>query len=163
MFTAIFVTRLVMDYLTEVKTKYPKHFKEKKVLELGSLNMNGTARDFFEDCEYIGLDRREGPDVDVVCNAHEYKGEKVDVVISTEMLEHDKYAIKSIKNGLAHLNKGGIFIGTAANVNREPHCEENGEDNYYKNIDSKMILDIDSKAIIEEDDDKQDIRFIILK
>lgn len=153
----------VMDYLTKVKTKYPEHFKNKKVLELGSLNINGSPREFFEGCEYIGLDRREGPDVDVVCNAHEYKGDKVDVVITTEMLEHDKYAADSIKNGLSLLNNGGIFIGTAANANRPAHFEETGEDSHYKNIDSKLILDINSKAIIEEDDDKQDIRFIIFK
>ena len=153
----------VKDYLTQVKTKYHKHFKKKKVLELGSLNINGSVREFFEDCEYIGLDRREGPDVDVVGNAHEYKSTKVDVVITTEMLEHDKYAAKSIKNGLSLLKKGGIFIGTAANTNRPAHFEETGEDDHYENISKGMILKIAKDAIIEEDDDKQDIRFIIFK
>jgi len=55
------------------------------VLEVGSLNINGTVRDFFDAEEYIGIDIGEGPGVDVVSGGHKYKSKKkFDCVISCE-------------------------------------------------------------------------------
>ena len=155
----------VKDFIKKVKLKYPEKFKKAKVIELGSLNYNGTVRDFFEECEYIGIDWMKGDCVDVVCKAHEYKGNKVDVVITTEMLEHDKHADKSIENALKHLKNGGILIGTCANINREKHYEFTGENEHYENISKNRVIKWANglKNTIEEDDNKQDIRFIIQK
>ena len=55
------------DFVAAVKDKHPEFFQNKKVLEVGSLNINGTVRDFFTDCEYVGCDLGEGPGVDIVC------------------------------------------------------------------------------------------------
>ncbi|HOK34701.1 MAG TPA: hypothetical protein PLB19_00990 [Candidatus Paceibacterota bacterium] len=163
----------VLNFLQRVKEKYPEKFKNVRVLELGSLNINGTPRNFFENCDYVGLDRQSGDGVDVVCNAHEYKPrKKFDVVITTEMLEHDKYADLSIERAWNLLKKGGILIGTAANINRQPHYEFVGEDNHYENISRERVerwiknLKIENKIEnfeIEEDEQKQDIRFIFKK
>jgi SAM-dependent methyltransferase len=159
----------VLDFLKRVKEKYPDKFRGVRVLELGSLNINGTPRQFFENCEYVGVDRQAGDGVDVVCNAHEYKSrKKFDVVITTEMLEHDKYADLSIQNAWNSLKKDGILIATTANVNRPPHYEFVGEDNHYENISRERVegwiknLKI-KKFEIEEDEKKQDIRFIFFK
>ena len=43
------------------------------VLECGSYNVNGSVRDLFAVREYIGLDWRPGPGVDVVNLVHEYR------------------------------------------------------------------------------------------
>jgi len=159
----------VLNFLQRTKEKYPEKFRGIRVLELGSLNINGTPRQFFENCEYIGVDRQAGNGVDVVSNAHEFKSKnKFDVVITTEMLEHDKYADLSIENAWKLLKKGGIFIGTAANVNRAPHYEFVGEDNHYENISRERVEDWIKKLgvkkfEIEEDDKKEDIRFIFFK
>lgn len=157
----------VKDFIIKTKQKYPQYFKNKRVLELGSLNINGSPRDFFENCEYIGIDRMSGKDVDIVCEAYKFKDNNFDIVITTEMLEHDKYAKDSIFNGFNLLNNGGIFIGTAANINREPHFEFTGEDNHYQNISKKMInnwaKELNCKYEIEEDNEKNDIRFILFK
>mgnify|MGYP001559326961 FL=1 len=160
----------VKDFLSSIKTEYPQYFKNKKVLEFGSLNFNGSPREFFENCEYIGVDHMPGKDVDVVCKAHEYKGDKgdkVDVVITTEMLEHDKYAKESIFNGFSLLRDGGILIGTAANVAREVHYEFTGEDNHYQNISSDMVKEWANELkcgyITQEDENKKDIRFVLFK
>lgn len=159
----------VLTFLIQTKNKYPEHFRNKRVVEFGSQDINGSPRQFFENCEYIGVDRMAGRGVDVVSKAHEFKStKKFDVVISTEMLEHDKYADETIKNAWKLLKKGGLMIFTAANVNRPPHFEFVGEDNHYKNISREMvekwIKELGVKDFyIEEDEQKQDIRFIFRK
>jgi SAM-dependent methyltransferase len=160
----------VKQFLSKIKEQKPDIFTGKRVLELGSLNINGTPREFFENCNYTGIDKIEGDGVDVVSKAHEFKSKtKFDVVISTEMLEHDKYADESIKNAWKLLKKGGYLIITAANVGRAPHYQEVGEDNYYENISKERVekwageLDNCEILTIEEDEQKQDIRFIFKK
>jgi SAM-dependent methyltransferase len=159
----------VIDFLSKTKERFPEYFNNKKILELGSLNINGTPRIFFENCEYVGVDRISGRDVDVVCNAHEFKSKtKFDVIISTEMLEHDKYADLTIKNAWKLLKKGGVMIITTANINRPIHFDWVGEDNHYENISRDRVVSWAKKIkvknkYIEEDEQKQDIRFIFWK
>ncbi len=159
----------VLDFLKRTKERFPKKFKNVRVLELGSLNINGTPRQFFEECEYIGVDRQTGDGVDVVSKAHEFKSrKKFDVVITTEMLEHDKYADLSIENVWKLLKKDGMLIATTANINRAPHYEFVGEDNHYENISRERVENWIKKIgvkkfEIEEDEKKQDIRFIFFK
>ena len=54
-----------LDFLKKRKKIYPEFFKNVKVLELGSRNINGTVRDVFDNCEFIGVDWVVGKDVDV--------------------------------------------------------------------------------------------------
>jgi len=152
----------VKDFLIQTREKYPKHFKDCKVLELGSLDWNGTPREFFENCEYTGVDMAGGTGVDVVCLASKYDtSERFDVVITTEMLEHDREWKESLLNAVRLLKIGGILIGTAANINREPHCLEIG---FYRNISKNDVISVLGKTTkIEEDDNKEDIRFIYTK
>ncbi len=44
--------------------------------------------------------------MDVVCSAHEYEGGPFDVIISTEMLEHNKHAQESLTNLFRMLKSG---------------------------------------------------------
>jgi SAM-dependent methyltransferase len=69
--------------------------KDKRVVEAGAYNYNGSARDAITamgPASYLGTDSQPGPGVDLVCPAeklHIVLGEDAaDVVISTEMLEH---------------------------------------------------------------------------
>ncbi len=85
--------------------KYGKHIKRAnaRILECGSLNVNGSIKDILEvdtnKNEYVGLDWRAGNYVDVVSLAHEYNpGHQFDSVLSASMLEHDPYWDKSITN-----------------------------------------------------------------
>ena len=74
-----------IDYINSVKDNHPKLFKNKSVLD-------GNNTIHFTDCDYLGLDIGEGKNVDIVCPVHKFVSfYKFDVVISTEMLEHDKY------------------------------------------------------------------------
>jgi len=151
----------VREYIKNIKKRFPECFKNKRVLELGSLNYNGTVREYFDNCEYIGVDRMNGEGVDVVCNAHEFDDKPFDVVISTEMLEHDKYAKLSLRNAMKLLKKGGILIVTAAGTGREKHYEFTGEDEHYENITKEAV----NKAIgyCEVIEENNDIRFFKIK
>lgn len=63
--------------------------RDASVLEVGSLDVNGTVRDLFTG-DYVGTDMRAGAGVDVVCDAHDLPyGDEFGVIVCTEMLEHD--------------------------------------------------------------------------
>ncbi len=126
----------VRDFLEDVKQKRPEYFKKKKVLEVGSQDLNGTARDYFRKCDYTGVDWQPGKGVDLVALAHEltFPDGTFDVIVSTECLEHDMHARQTVGNMIRMLKPGGLCIITAASDNREPHELYCGVDSYYGNI-----------------------------
>jgi|LakMenE18May11ns_1017448.scaffolds.fasta_scaffold9952220_4 glycosyltransferase involved in cell wall biosynthesis len=111
------------EFCDSVRVKYPDMFKNKKVLDVGSLDNNGNNRFLFENCEYIGIDVGEGPNVDVVSSGHEYDApdEYFDVIICTEVFEHDMHYHKTVTNIIRMLKTGGIFIFTCAAPDRPEH------------------------------------------
>lgn len=124
------------EFVKNVKLLHPAFFKGKRVLEFGSRNVNGSIRDEFIDCEYIGVDTTDGVDVDIICYAHKYKTtpvrfESFDVVCSTEMFEHDPYAHKSVGNMLKQLRPGGLLFMTCAGVGRAEHGTKRMGQEYY--------------------------------
>ena len=89
----------------------------KAVLEAGSMNVNGSVRDYVESLgpvSYIGTDMRPGPGVDVVCDAADLAGRfaAADVVISTEMLEHAKDWQAAVRGMISVLAEGGVLVLT---------------------------------------------------
>ncbi|CAB4159108.1 AdoMet_MTases domain containing protein [uncultured Caudovirales phage] len=145
-----------------IKKHLPEYFKNKKVLDIGSLDINGNNRELFETCDYIGLDVGEGPNVDIVCPGHLYNGENesFDVIISTEVFEHDMFYEKTIQNVMRMLKPGGLFIFTCAATGRPEHgTRRQGEfcapllsqiseewADYYKNLMESNIIAIEGFA-----------------
>jgi hypothetical protein len=71
---------------------------DKPTLEVGALNVNGTVRGMFGG-QYVGVDMRPGPGVDMVMNAHELSHEwshAWEVIVCLEMLEHDDKPWRSV-------------------------------------------------------------------
>lgn len=66
----------------------------RRVLEVGSYDVNGSVRPYLESlepAEYLGVDAGPGPSVDRVVDCEQLcseVGSDWDIVISTEMLEH---------------------------------------------------------------------------
>ncbi len=99
-----------IKFVEEVKKMFPQFFEHKRVLDVGSLDINGSNRIHFRKCDYTGIDLGNGRGVDVVCRAHEWNADPYDVVISTECLEHDEWWEKSLPNMIRLLKPGGIFL-----------------------------------------------------
>lgn len=85
------------------------------VLEVGSYDVNGSVRPLFAGPSYVGVDMRAGPGVDRVVNANSlpFPDATFDVVISTEMLEHDTRPWRSVAEMARVLRDGGTLILTA--------------------------------------------------
>lgn len=102
-----------------------KHNIRGKVLDVGAYDVNGTIRPIFSDrkCEYIGLDMRAGPNVDVVekADAIPFADETFDCVTCTEMLEHDDAPFDSVGEMYRVLRKGGIIIITVPTIGFPRH------------------------------------------
>ena len=92
----------------------------KKVLELGSRDVNGSPRyvlQLLKPSEYIGVDIQKGKGVDEVCSVDDIVGKfgenAFDIVVSTELLEH----VQDWKTAVSNLKKvskpnGLLFITT---------------------------------------------------
>ena len=102
--------------------------KEKKVLDVGSFDVNGSLRPHIMTLEpksYIGIDMEKGPGVDIVCTADhisdKFEKESFDVVINTELLEHVKDWKKVISNIKNVCKNGGIILITTRSLGFQFH------------------------------------------
>lgn len=110
------------------------------VLECGARDVNGTVRDLFPNATWIGVDIGEGPGVDVVADFADYTHpEPVDLVVSTEVLEHTSRWREIVASAARNLRDGGKVIITAATHGRAPHSAIDGSadigSEHYANID----------------------------
>jgi SAM-dependent methyltransferase len=153
----------VRQFIEKVRRARPNYFRGTRVLEVGSYNINGTAREFFDASKYVGCDVRPGPGVDVVQGGHElnYPDGSFDVVISTETLEHTPHWREVLDNMWRMLRSGGLMLVTAAAFRRRPHRVEN---NYYRNIQAEDIRpNLQGILFYEDDYNDNDIRFACIK
>src|SRR3989339_1861899 len=112
----------VKSFILGIKAMHPEFFRYVKVLDCGSLDINGSNREFFEDSVYTGIDIADGRNVDQVTRVHKFSAPGLyDVIISTEMLEHDNCLSQSLHHMFNLLKPGGLMIITAAGFGREEH------------------------------------------
>ena len=139
--------RQARQFVESVKSKLPQYFKDSRVLEVGSLNINGSCRDMFTDCEYVGVDITEGEGVDIVGR---FEAQMVDpyfdVVYSTEALEHDQYWLVTFYDMWWRCN--GLIFFTCATTGRREHGTHDhspdsspGTNDYYMNLTEQDFRD----------------------
>lgn len=165
--------RAVREYCQCIKRRFPDYFKGKRVLDCGSLDINGNNRYLFENCRYTGIDIVEGKNVDYVTRVHDFNDSGFDVIITTEMLEHDEYLGFTIHSMFAMLKPGGLLLITAAGNGREEHGTAKmhpGDSplthDYYKNLtvnDFAENLVLDEFSVYEISYQNTDIRFFGIK
>jgi len=111
------------DFVQKVKLKYPTYFFQKKVLEVGSLNINGTVRDFFSYCDYLGIDVGEGPSVDLVCEGQtlDHPENTYDTTVSCECFEHNPFWVETFKNMHRMTKSNGLVFMSCATTGRPEH------------------------------------------
>lgn len=157
-----------MDFVLSVKAKHPRFFSGVRVLEIGSYNINGSVRGLFTQTNYVGIDWRKGPGVDMAVFGHElaFADHTFDVVISTECLEHDRYAHATFVNALRMLRPGGAMLITAAGPERPPHEIDCGAGGHYQNIYMEFFKPyhtLFSDIVAKFSDDQRDIYFFGVK
>jgi SAM-dependent methyltransferase len=151
------------QFCESVRTRFPRYFNKKFVLDIGSLDINGNNGYLFDDCLYIGVDIAEGKNVDIVSKGHELTlpGDSFDTIISTECFEHDQYYFMTINNLIRLLKPGGLLLFTCATTGRPEHGTRRStiEDaplllnfgewsDYYKNLDESDIRAVFKPEIV---------------
>jgi SAM-dependent methyltransferase len=135
------------DFLLSLKRKFPSFFREKKVLDIGSLNINGTARDFFDNSVYTGIDIGLGSGVDVIARGESFDvpDDSFDVVLSCECFEHNPAWRETFINMTRLCKPQGLLFFTCATNGRSEHGTSeqspssspltiSEKSNYYKNL-----------------------------
>ncbi len=173
--------RTQIAWCLKVKEKYPQYFIKKRILEIGSLDINGNNKGLFENCDYIGLDVIKGKNVDVVSIAHEYNSDiPFDVILSTNAFEHDMYFELTLKKMVELLKPSGLMFFSACS-NHKVHGTEKTSPwasgtaqinnkkwaNYYKHMRIEDITNIlNLKEIFSKfslKDEEKDVRFSGIK
>ena len=118
--------------MQKFKTNYLKNLQNLKILDIGSYDSSGDSfnyRSIFDEdtWEYVGMDLKEGPNVDLVVSDvymwGEIPNESFDVVISGQAFEHMEFFWKSIEEITRILKKGGcccIIAPSSGPVHKNP-------------------------------------------
>lgn len=143
-------------FFERVKGLYLELFIGTKVLDCGSLDVNGSFRDLFEKCEYVGIDIAPGNGVDIVASVAqfndqyfntpaEFQPKKFDVIVSGEMLEHDETWKEDIQHMIDMLRPGGLLAFSCAGRGRAEHGTTRTGNvwgtspDYYRNLEKSDI------------------------
>lgn len=111
-----------------------------KVLDIGGRDVNGTCRPLFPRADYLAVDLRDGPGVDIVADVTTWNTRRrFDLVVCTEVLEHCPDWQALVVAAAKFLRRGGRLILTAAGPGRAPHSAHDGGNlragEHYANIE----------------------------
>lgn len=105
-----------------------ENIENKKILDVGSYDMNGSMKPIFAKGHYIGTDMDAGPNVDVVSNAHNlpFETESFDIIISSSCFEHDDMFWMTFLEMSRIVKKGGyIYVQAPQNGPYHGHPGDN--------------------------------------
>lgn len=113
----------VIHFMEFVKKIFPNFFINKRVLDVGSGDINGNNRFLFENCEYDGNDVIEATNVTIISKTKDlpYANSTFDTIISTECFEHDPEYKESFIKIYNMLKPDGLFCFSCASTGRHEH------------------------------------------
>lgn len=142
-----------LTFVNILSKKIYRHISHLDILEIGSYDVNGSIRQFFQNGNYIGVDLIEGKGVDIVGDGHtlDFSNESFDLVISCESFEHNPFWKDTFLNMIRMTKKGGLVVFTCATKGRPEHgtTRTNSVDSpgtiqmdwdYYQNLERKDFL-----------------------
>lgn len=151
------------DFTYFVKVILKDYFKNKRVLDVGSGDINGNNRFLFDNCIYHGNDVIQAENVTIVSKTKDlpFEDNYFDTIISTECFEHDPEYEQSFIKIYKMLKPDGLFVFTCASTGRAEHGTRrtspfdsygtigNLDDmqDYYKNLteqDLNEVLDLNN-------------------
>lgn len=151
-----------IEFCQWVREKLPQHFNNTTVLDVGSLDINGNNRYLFHKCRYQGIDIVSGKNVDKVIACQDHLGkpqyeDHYDVIITTEMLEHDRSWEIDLQMMYWAIKPGGLLLITCAGEGRQEHGTKRtspqdspGTTDYYQNISLEMFSSILKPGMFSE-------------
>ncbi len=138
------------EFFTGLRELHPAYFTGANVLEVGSLNINGTVRDFFTGGTYVGVDVASGNGVDVVAFAEnlKYPDRAFHTVISAECFEHNPEWRATLIN-MARMSSGLVVVTCATTGRAEHGTRRSSPDSspftldwdYYQNLTAEDFTD----------------------
>lgn len=140
--------KAVKDFAHEVKQMFPEYFDHVMIVSVGAANINGSLDEMFVGSWIEGVDLAPGEGIHHVGYFHTINIPVgyYDVVVCTELLEHDKYYKETMQKMLEVLRPGGLLLVTAAASLRAPHGTHTSNPgdsphtlDYYKNVTEAMI------------------------
>ena len=173
------------DFTLFVKDIFANYFVNKRVLDVGSGDINGNNRFLFENCEYDGNDVIQANNVTIVSKTKDllFSDNTFDTIISTECFEHDPEYKESLKKIYKMLKPDGLFCFTCASTGRAEHGTKRTSPNdsygtignledmndYYKNltiIDINEVLELNKLFSVWEsyyNAESKDLYFVGIK
>lgn len=137
--------------------------KDKTVIEVGSRNVNGSARASIEKLypkSYLGIDITPGDGVDEICSIHDlintYGRNNFDIVICTEVLEHIEDWKRAIHNLKGIISPGGILLLTTVTKGFKYHGHPYDYWRYSLDDLANIFADL-NRIIIEENNTRNSI------
>lgn len=119
------MTSACLVWLKDVVARYPE--LSGPVLDVGSLDVNGSARDLFGDARrfprYTGLDLQAGQGVQLCGkgDALPFRDESFGVVVCTEVLEHDDHFWMTLLECRRVLRRHGQVVVTTRGIDFPRH------------------------------------------
>ena len=110
-------------FMSWAKSVLGDYFINKRVLDVGSGDINGNNRFLFDGCLYEGNDVIAAKNVTIVSKTKDLQIEDgtLDTIVSTECFEHDPEYEQSFNKIYKMLKPGGLFCFTCASINRPEH------------------------------------------
>jgi hypothetical protein len=111
----------------------------RRILEIGSRNINGSVRPLFPALGYVGIDLVAGSGVDIVADGATFVPvAPPECIVCCEVLEHTAQAEALVGHALDLLPPGGHLLVTCAAPDRAPHSAVDGgalrAGEYYANV-----------------------------
>jgi SAM-dependent methyltransferase len=115
-----------------------------RVLEIGSRNVNGSVREYFQAGVYLGIDLLAGDGVDIVADAAKWQPNgQFDAIVCCETFEHTPEWPTIVRNISLWLRPGGIALLTMASTGRAPHSGVDGgpvrPGEFYQNVEPEEL------------------------
>jgi len=150
-----------INFFEIVVKAFPKHFSQ-KVIDIGSLDINGGPHKLFNAFEYVGVDIGKGPNVNIVARGEEvnFSENYFDVSMSSECFEHNPNFIATIHNMVRMTKKDGLIVFSAAGTGRKEHGTPRSDQGYsapllsginkfyYRNVSKRSIKSITDSELL---------------
>jgi SAM-dependent methyltransferase len=121
-----------MRFFDTVITAFPEHF-DGKVLDVGSLDINGGHHHLLKSKEYVGVDVSAGKNVSLVASGNEIDlpSGYFDAAMSSECFEHNPFWRGTLHNMIRLTkNQGGLVVFSCASPGRQEHGTTRSDDGY---------------------------------